>query len=130
MSVKTRLQLGAAALVTVAVAVVAVLLVAAVAHGQPASAPASQVVVPLPAPKGWLGANLAWLVPLAIFVVSTLATFLSRYPRAKGVVAALRMFGGGLSMLEFKDGKRPGLVLKWPAALPAPPPDDTKGGAV
>ncbi len=41
---------------------------------------------------------------------------------AKGVVAAIRMLLGGLSMFEFKDGKRPGVVLKWPVLPPAPPP--------
>lgn len=91
--------------------------------------PASQPTIKVPVGVGpWLQANASWFIPLLIFVLSTLATVLSKYPRAKGLVAALRMFLGGLSMLEFKDGKRPGMVLKWPATLPAPPPDEAPKG--
>jgi len=89
-----------------------------------APAPASQPTIKVPAGFWpWLQANGGWFVPLLIFVLSSLATVLSKYPRAKGLIAALRMFMGGLSMLEFKDGKRPGMVMKWPATLPAPPPN-------
>jgi len=91
-----------------------------------APAPASQPAIKVPAGFWpWLTANGSWFVPLLIFVLSSLATVLSKYPRAKGLIAALRMFMGGLSMLEFKDGRRPGMVLKWPATLPAPPPNSS-----
>lgn len=93
---------------------------------QAAAPPASQPAIRVPAGFWpWLQANAAWLIPLVLFVLSTLATVLSKYPKAKGVVAALRMVMGGLSALEFKDGKRAGLVLKWPVMPPAPPPDET-----
>jgi hypothetical protein len=176
MSIKTKLQTGALALLTVAVAAF-VFLVAMVAHGLPASqpavrapvavvakalpstpvsaplahaallAPAKVVVVPasqpvvakvavapasqpasqptIKVPAGflpWLQTNANWFVPLLIFLLSSLVTVLSKYPRAKGLIAALRMFMGGLSLLEFKDGKRPGLALKWPVSAPLPPP--------
>lgn len=91
-----------------------------------AAAPASQPAIKVPAGFcPWLQANGNWFIPLLIFVLSSLATVLSKYPRAKGLIAALRMFMGGLSMLEFKDGRRPGMVMKWPATLPEPPPGTT-----
>lgn len=99
----------------------------AVAAVVPASQPASQPTIKVPAGfLPWLQTNGSWFIPLLIFVLSSLATVLSKYPRAKGLIAALRMFMGGLSLLEFKDGKRPGLALKWPVSPPLPPPEPPK----
>ena len=99
----------------------------AVAKAVPALQPASQPTVKVPATFWpWLQANGSWFIPLLIFVLSSIVTVLSKYPRAKGLVAALRMFMGGLSLLEFKDGKRPGLALKWPVSSPLPPPEPPK----
>lgn len=125
MSVKTQLR-GAAGLLIFVAVVGLTLLWGAIVHGQPASAPASQVVVPLPVGKGWFAANAAWVVPLGIWILANLATALSRYPKANGVVAVLRIFLGGLSMIEFRDGKKPGLALKLPVARPSPPPEEPK----
>lgn len=123
----TKMGLHASAVALLATAVgLAVFLLALAASGQPASQPV--IVAPVAAAGfwPWLQANGNWFVPLLIFVLSSLVTVLSKYPRAKGLIAALRMFMGGLSVLEFKDGKRPGLTLKWPVNPPAPPPEAPK----
>lgn len=88
---------------------------------QPASRPAAAAAV---SAKVWLLANLWWLLPLAINVLSSLATALTPYPKAGGVVKLIRLVIAMLGNVEFKDGKRPGLVLKapfMPAALPPSP---------
>ena len=110
--------------------VVTCLLVTVLAMAAPASQPASQPTVFVPVATSWWSwvvANTSWLVPVTLWVLANLATALSPYPKAKGVVSAIRMFAGGLSMVEFKDGKKPGLAFKLPVTLPAPPPEAPKG---
>jgi hypothetical protein len=106
------------------------LLYAGMAHGQPTSAPATQPTVFIPvAASGawtWFVANTTWIIPAALWLLANLCTVLSKYPKAKGVVSAIRMFMAGISMVEFKDGKKPGLAFKVPVTLPAPPPEPPK----
>ena len=136
MTMRFKMQCASGIMLTVMV-IMAVGLVALIAHGHAAgqtaaaavaaSQPASQpeVVVPV---GGWFAANGGWLVPLAAslggLLLLTLATALTRYPKLGGVVAVLRWLGGLLSGAEFRDGKRPGLVLKLPLVPPSPPPPD------
>lgn len=95
-------------------------------HGQPASAPATQVAVPLPAGKAWawIAANSGWLVPLVGNVLASVAVALKRFPKARGVARVLWLIVGWFSSVEFRDGKKPGLAFKLPLTLPAPPPDN------
>jgi hypothetical protein len=101
---------------------------AGIAHGQTgaASQPASQPVVVAAAAsaggKAWLLANLWWLVPLAINVLSSVATALKNYPKADGVAKVLWIIVAMLGNVEFKDGKKPGLAFKPPFTAPALPP--------
>lgn len=101
------------------------LLITALALGQ-ASQPASQptVFVPVASSAGWAWfvANTTWIIPVALWLLANLCTVLSKYPKAKGVVSAIRMFMGGLSMFEFRDGKKPGIAFKVPVMPPEPPP--------
>lgn len=94
----------------------------AVAASQPT------VFVPVAASNkwSWIVANTGWLIPLILWLLANLATALSPYPKARGVVSAIRMFMGGLALVEFKDGKKPGLAFKLPVTLPAPPPEPPK----
>ena len=84
-----------------------------------AAAPASQPVAATTAWQ-WFLANSSWLVPLIVMLMSSLATGLGDYPKAGGVVKALRLLVSALSLVQFKDGKG---SLKLPMVPPALPPE-------
>lgn len=96
-----------------------------VAHGQTAAsqpaAPGGTVV--------WIKANLWWLVPLAINLLSSIATALKNYPKADGVAKVIWLIVAFLGNVEFKDGKKPGLAFKAPCMMPALPPGGIKPDA-
>ena len=96
----------------------AVLALATAAHGQPASQPV--VVAPVAANGGWAWflANSGWLVPLAVSLLSSVATGLSDYPKAGGVARVLRVMAGCLSLVQFRNA--PG-SLKVPLTPPSKP---------
>ena len=96
---------------------------AGIAHGQATSQPAPQPAV---AAAGgawvWIKGNLWWLVPLTINLLSSVATALKNYPKADGAAKVIWTIVAFLGNVEFKDGKRPGFVLKTPLTQPALPP--------
>ena len=115
---KRQLRIGAvvvAGLLAVFFAV-SFLAVEALAQGAPSSQPV--VVAPVAATGGWAWfcANSGWIVPLAITFLSSLATGLSDYPKAGGVVRVLRIVVGCLGVVQFRDA--PG-SLKAPLVPPA-----------
>jgi hypothetical protein len=102
----------------VAWAAMIVLFWKSVAQGQAASQPAA-------AAGGswvWIKANLWWLVPLGINLLSSIATALKNYPKADGVAKVIWLIVAFLGNVEFKDGKKPGLAFKAPCMMPALPP--------
>jgi hypothetical protein len=113
--------------VVLMVAVFVVVALTAVAQGQvmasfpPDGGPASQpavVIAPVAAAGAWAWflANAGWLVPLAISLLSSVATGLSDYPNAGGVVRVLRVVVACLGVVQFRNA--PG-TLKAPLAPPA-----------
>jgi hypothetical protein len=109
----------------VAWAAMVVLFWKSVAHGQAASQPVSV------GGGGWvwIKANLWWIVPLGINLLSSIATALKNYPKADGVAKVIWLIVAFLGNVEFKDGKRPGFVLKAPCMMPALPPGGPKPDA-
>ena len=101
----------------VAWAAMVVLFWKSVAHGQAASQPAAAGGSWI-----WIKGNLWWLVPLAINVLSSIATALKNYPKADGVAKVIWLVVAFLGNVEFKDGKKPGLAFKAPCMMPALPP--------
>lgn len=91
-------------------------------QGAAASQPASQPAIVSGGAWAWIKANAWWLVPLTINVLSSIATALKDYPKAGGFTKVLWTIIALLGNVEFKDGKRPGLVFKAPFMPPAPPP--------
>lgn len=116
-----ELRIGAA-LLGLLVAVFAAMSLAAVSalaqglDGGVASQPV--VIAPVAASGGWAWfcANSQWLVPLAITLLSSLATGLSDYPKAGGVVRVLRIVVGCLGLVQFRNA--PGSI-KPPFVPPA-----------
>lgn len=105
-------------------AVMVVLFWQGLAHGQAASQPA------VVAGGFWTWVrDYWWLMPLAINLLSSIATALKNYPKAEGVAKVLWLIVAFLGNVEFKDGKRPGFVLKTPCTLPALPPNGVKPAA-
>jgi hypothetical protein len=100
-----------------------------VAQGQAASQPASQPAVVASAGWAWVKANLWWLLPLGINLLSSIATALKNYPKADGVAKVIWLIVAFLGNVEFKDGKRPGFVLKAPCMMPALPPGGPRPAA-
>jgi hypothetical protein len=99
-------------------AVMVVLFWQGLAHGQAASQPA------VVAGGFWTWVrDYWWLMPLAINLLSSIATALKNYPKAEGVAKVLWLIVAFLGNVEFKDGKRPGFVLKAPCMMPALPPN-------
>ena len=93
-----------------------IILTARAALGQPASQPVIVAPVAASGAWAWFLANSGWLVPLAISVLSSIATGLSDYPRATGVARALRIAVACLGVVQFRNA--PG-SLKAPFAPPA-----------
>jgi hypothetical protein len=118
---KRELRIGAA-LVGMLVALFAAMSLAAVsalASGLDGGAASQPVVIaPVAASGGWAWfcANSGWLVPLAITVLSSIATGLSDYPKAGGVVRGLRIAVALLGMVQFRNA--PGSI-KPPLVPPA-----------
>ena len=106
--------LGTLTLVTI----FGVVAVCTTAYAQSASQPV--VVAPVAASGGWAWflANSGWIVPLAISLLSSIATGLSDYPKAGGVVRGLRIAVAVLGVVQFRDGKG---SIKAPLAPPAKP---------
>lgn len=96
------------------------------ATSQPASAPVAAVQAPAasqPAPskfKAWVKANQDWLLILAVLLPS-LITALAKYPKAKGLVAALQILLDLFSVLTHRDS--PG-TLKVPLLTRSQPPKE------
>jgi hypothetical protein len=69
----------------------------------------------------WIAANQWLTVPVAIFLLSTLATALTKYPQASGFVTVLRLLLGRLSALQHSDSAAtfslPGLATKPPEGV-------------
>jgi hypothetical protein len=88
-------------------------------HGQtipvmcdyPASQPSSGLWL-------WIKANATWLVPAIINILSTVATGLSQYPKAKGIASGVRIVISALSWVPFYDSKGSLKVLGMPSAAP------------
>jgi len=98
-------------------AVMVVLFWQGLAHGQAASQPA------VVAGGFWTWVrDYWWLMPLAINLLSSIATALKNYPKAEGAAKVIWTIVAFLGNVEFKDGKRPGFVLKSPLTQPALPP--------
>jgi len=95
-----------------------VVALAATAHGQPASQPVVVAPVAASGAWNWIVANAGWLVPLAVSFLSSLATGLSDYPKAEGLVKVIRVVVACLGVVQFKNS--PG-SLKAPLAPPAKP---------
>jgi hypothetical protein len=104
---------GTALMVT---AFIAIVLAARVALGQPASQPIIVAPVAASGAWAWFVANSGWVVPLAVSLFSSLATGLSDYPKAAGLVKALRVAIACLGVVQFRNA--PG-SLKAPFAPPA-----------
>lgn len=104
---------GTALMVT---AFMAIVLATRVALGQPASQPVVVAPVAAGGAWAWFVANSGWLVPLAISVLSSLATGLSDYPKANGFVKVLRIVVAALGVCQFKNA--PG-TLKAPFTPPS-----------
>jgi hypothetical protein len=93
--------------------------VSALASGLDGGAASQPVVIaPVAASGGWAWfcANSGWIVPLAISVLSSVATGLSDYPKAGGLVRVLRIVVACLGVVQFRNA--PG-SLKAPLAPPA-----------
>lgn len=115
---KRELRIGAAVVGVLLVVFAALSLCAVSAWAQ--SGPTSQpiIVAPVAASGGWAWflANASWLVPLAITVLSSVATGLSDYPKAGGVVRGIRVAIAVLGVVQFRNA--PGSI-KPPLAPPA-----------
>jgi hypothetical protein len=68
----------------------------------------------------WLKDNYVWLVPVVVAVMSSLATGLSEYPKASGVVKVLKLILGVISAVQFKDSPGSLKLPGFPAKTPAP----------
>lgn len=130
MSRRAARLLGEAVRLAMAVAGLAIFIAcaASASTGLPLPAevlPAGAVVAPVvasPTAGAWMAANWPWVLPLAIVVLSSLATGLSKYPRAGGVVTALRVVLDVLSVVTHKDS--PGsLSVPGLRSRPPGPPD-------
>ena len=98
-----------------------VLLVPAMVLAQ-ASQAASQPVVAVGGFWTWMKANSWWVLPLGSNLLASIATALKNYPKGDGVAKVLWLFVAFLGNVEFKDGKRPGFVMKTPLTQAALPP--------
>jgi hypothetical protein len=118
---KRALNIGSV-LVGVLVAAFAALSLAAVsalAQGVDGGAASQPVVIAPVAAAGawaWFLANAGWVLPLAVSLLSSVATGLSDYPKAGGVVRVLRVVVACLGVVQFRNA--PG-TLKAPLAPPA-----------
>jgi len=82
----------------------------------PASAPSSQ---PAPAAwKAWFKANWPWIAGILLVALPGLITALAKYPKAKGVVAALQVALDFISILTHKDSPN---TVKLPFTSSKPP---------
>ena len=119
MTMQRQFKTAGALLLSVAV-LGFVTLFAWVAHGLPASQPASLPAVVISAGLWpWLTTNAGWLIPVIVWFLSSLCTGLSDYPKAGGVVKVLRLLMAGVSVVQFRNA--PG-SLKLPAMPPSAPP--------
>jgi hypothetical protein len=66
----------------------------------------------------FLSAHWGAIVTIALIVIPALATGLSKYPKASGIVTGLRIFGDVISIVAHADS--PG-SLKWPLSRSEPP---------
>jgi len=103
--------------------VTALLTVVGLAFGQ-ASQPTSQPITVVAISKwSWILANLFWLVPLAVNVLSSIAVALKNYPKGEGIAKVIWLIVAFLGNCEFKDGKWAGFVMKAPLTQAALPPN-------
>ena len=97
MSNQRQLQIGGA--LVIAMAVTLLVVTAAWAQGAAASQPATTA----PSLWGWIVANPTKSIAALVVLLATLATGLSNYPKAEGVVKVLRLIVACLSAVPFSN---------------------------
>ena len=102
----------------------ACMLVAALAFGQPASAPASLPAIPVD--SGWLASHWEWVAAIVGWILCNVITLLSEYPAAQDAttplaktIRVLRLLAALLAVVHFKNTGGVGLAFKAPGPITA-----------